>query len=125
VERLIIEGGVGMTKHEVIKLLVLIETVYSHCMTKNETVAYWFDFCSKMNKENVMMKLNEHIRKSPYPPTIANLTVFTNEVNEFPEKVESWIKQGRERREQDSKSVNQRPKLAWMEEYSLRKSARG
>ncbi|MDQ0200139.1 replicative helicase loader/inhibitor [Neobacillus ginsengisoli] len=68
-----------MTKKEVLKILVLIETVYSYCMTKDETVSYWFQYCSEMEFDKVMAKLLVHIRKSPYPPSISELTEFTSE----------------------------------------------
>jgi hypothetical protein len=45
-----------MKKEEVIKILVQIESVYSYCMTKDETVTSWFEFCRSMDFENVMAK---------------------------------------------------------------------
>jgi hypothetical protein len=113
-----------MTKVQVIKILVLIESVYLHCMTKDETVTAWFNFCAEMDYEKVMVKLQEHIRKSPYPPTIANLAVFKVEKNEFPKTLDKWIQEGRERIEHDRRSGKRNPLPDWMHEYSTRKAAR-
>jgi hypothetical protein len=63
-----------MTKQEVFNILVLIESVYTGYITKNETFTYWFQYSSEFEYEKVLSKLQMHIRKSPYPPTIADLT---------------------------------------------------
>lgn len=113
-----------MTKQEVIKLLVLIESVYSSCLTRGETVLHWFEFCPEMDYEKVMGNLQNHIRNSPYPPTIADLAVFIAEQNALPEKLETWIKEGRERNEQDGRNRKRRPLPTWIFEYIPRKTAR-
>lgn len=114
-----------MTKGELFRLLVLIESIYSHCMTKDETVLLWFNLCAEMDYERVMVKLHDHIRKSPYPPTIANLAVFKVEKNEFPKKFEMWIQRRRERIENEQRGGKRIPIPAWMYEYTTRRSARG
>lgn len=109
-----------MTKHEMIKLLVLIESVYSSFITKDDTILQWFKFCSKMDYEKVMIKLQNHIRKSPYPPTITDISVFTVESEDFSETLESWKKRRKDQIEQDRRSGNQGPLPAWLLEYTLR-----
>jgi Loader and inhibitor of phage G40P len=111
-----------MTKEEVVELLVLIESVYPHCILKDETVLQWFQFCSEMEYEKVLTKLKNHIRKSPFPPAIGDIAVFHFEENHFPNTLQVWIKKGRERIECDRKSNNRRPLPAWLAEYSPRKS---
>ncbi|WHY75168.1 hypothetical protein QNH20_13505 [Neobacillus sp. WH10] len=115
-----IEGVKKMTKQELIKLLVLIESVYSSCITKDDTILRWFEFCSNMDYEKVMIKLQNHIRKSPYPPTITDITVFTAESEDFSERMASWKKKGEDQIEQDRRSGNQGPLPAWLLEYTLR-----
>lgn len=68
-----------MTKQEVLKCLTLIETIYSYCLVKSETVAKWFEFCADLDYENVIMNLRGHIRKSPYPPSLTELSVIPAE----------------------------------------------
>ncbi|MDR7000300.1 replicative helicase loader/inhibitor [Neobacillus niacini] len=63
-----------MTKQEALKILVLIESVYKGYISKNETVTFWFNYCSELDFPMVMSKLKMHIRTNPYPPTIADLT---------------------------------------------------
>jgi len=111
-----------MTKEEVVKLLVLIEQVYPSFMVKDETVIQWFEFCSKMEYEKVLAKLKNHIRKSPFPPAIADIAVFSYEESDFPETLETWIKKGRERIERDRRNKSQRPVPAWLAEYTAKKS---
>ncbi len=111
-----------MTKEEVVKLLVLIESVYPNCILKDETVQQWFQFCSEMEYGKVLTKLKNHIRKSPFPPTIGDIAVFHFEENHFSATLQKWMKKGRERIECDSKSNKRRPLPAWLSEYSPRKS---
>lgn len=111
-----------MTKEELFKLLVLIESVYSNYIFKDETVQEWFQFCSEMDYEKVLTKLKYHIRKSPYPPAIGDIAVFQFEENHFPAMLQEWMKEGRERIEFDFKSNKRGPQPAWLAEYSLRKS---
>jgi hypothetical protein len=111
-----------MTKEEVVKLLVLIESVYSHCVLKDESVQQWFQFCYQMDYEKVLTKLQNHIRKSPFPPAIGDIAVFQFEENHFPATLEEWMKKGRERIECDRKSNNRGSLPAWFAEYSPRKS---
>ena len=109
-----------MTKQEMIKLLVLIESVYSTCITKDDAILQWFQFCSKMDYEKVMIKLQNHIRKSPYPPTISDITVFTAESEDFSKTLASWKKRGKDQIEQDCSSGNRGSLLPWLREYTLR-----
>jgi Loader and inhibitor of phage G40P len=111
-----------MTKEEVVKLLVLIESVYSHCILKDESVQQWFQFCYEMDYEKVLTKLQNHIRKSPFPPAIGDIAVFQFEENQFPATLQEWMKKGRERIECDTKSNNRGSLPAWFAEYSPRKS---
>ncbi|MGX6441820.1 hypothetical protein ACWM35_01125 [Neobacillus sp. K501] len=111
-----------MTKEEVLKLLVLIESVYSNFIIKDETIQQWFEFCFDMDHEKVLGKLKNHIRKSPFPPMIADIAVFPDEENDFPETLEKWIKEGRERIEHESSHAKRIPLPHWIIEYSTRKS---
>lgn len=110
-----------MTKEEVVKLLVLIESVYPHCIFKDETVLHWFQFCSEMNFEKVMARLKNHIRKSPFPPVIADLAVFTFEENEFPETIQNWKKKGQKRLGYADCNASQNLP-DWLLEYSTRRT---
>jgi hypothetical protein len=111
-----------MTKEEVIKLLILIESVYSTCIIKDETIQQWFEFCSEMDYEKVKTKLKIHIRKSPFPPAIADIAVFPIEENDFPKTLQEWMKKGRERIEREPNNTKRKPIPSWMVEYSTRKS---
>jgi Loader and inhibitor of phage G40P len=111
-----------MTKEEVVKLLVLIESVYPNCILKNKTVEQWFQFCSQMDYEKVLTKLKNHIRKSPFPPVIRDIAVFYFEENHFPAMLKESMKKGPERNECDPISIKQGPLTAWLAEYSTRKS---
>jgi hypothetical protein len=109
-----------MTKKEVVNLLILIESVYANFVFKDETVQQWFQFCSEMDFEKVMVKLKNHIRKSPYPPAIVDIAVFPFEENDFPATLQEWMMKGRERIEREHKS-NYRIRLPeWLVEYSNR-----
>ncbi|MDQ1003357.1 hypothetical protein QFZ28_003757 [Neobacillus niacini] len=106
-----------MTKEEVVKLLVLIESVYSNCIFKDDTVLQWFQFCSQMDFEKVFAKLKKHIRKSPFPPAFSDIAVFYFDENHFLATLQEWMAE-----ECESKSNKRVPLPAWLTEYSPRKS---
>jgi len=108
-----------MTKEEVVKLLILIESVYPSCIFKNETVQQWFQFCSEMDYEKVMAQVKNHIRKSPFPPVFADIAVFASEENDFPKILQKWMRKGREGIEQERKPHKRNQ---WLAEYSARKN---
>jgi hypothetical protein len=68
-----------MTREEVFKVLVLIETVYPHCVHRDETVLQWFLYAEKIDFDEVYRKLLSHIRKSPYPPGFRDLAAFKDD----------------------------------------------
>ena len=111
-----------MTKNEVINLIILIESVYSTCIIKDETIQKWFELCSEMDYEKVMTKLKNHIRKSPFPPVIADITVFPFEENDIPKTLQDWMKNGQERIEREPNNTIRIPITNWLIEYSIRKS---
>lgn len=118
----LVTGGNPMTKEEVVELLVLIESVYSNCIFKNETVQQWFQFCSEMDYEKVLTKLKSHIRNSPFPPAIGDIAVFHFEEDYLNATLQEWMKNGRERIELNLKSNKRGPLPAWLAEYAPRKS---
>jgi len=107
-----------MTKEEVVKLLILIESVYPNCVLKGETVQQWFQFCSEIDYEKVMGQVKNHIRKSPFPPAFADIAVFTSVENDFPETLQNGKK--KIKREWKSDLRNSIPE--WLSEYSARKN---
>ncbi|MCM3724678.1 replicative helicase loader/inhibitor [Neobacillus cucumis] len=111
-----------MTKKEAVKLLTLIESVYSHFLVKDETVLLWFQFCSEMDYEQVMAKLIKHIRKSPFPPAFTDIAVFPCEETHFPATLQEWMKKRRDRIEREGNQPKQIPIPEWHVEYSTRKS---
>ncbi|MFL6557718.1 MAG: hypothetical protein ACJ8MO_16575, partial [Bacillus sp. (in: firmicutes)] len=61
-----------------------------------------------------------HIRKSPFPPALADIAVFPFEEYDIPKTLQDWMKKGRERIEREP---NKRiPIPDWLVEYSTRKS---
>lgn len=76
-----------MTKAEAMQVLLLIETVYSYCTVKDESVTIWFKWCRELEYDKVIEKVFQHIKSSPYPPAISTY------INEFNEEtlVSSWM----------------------------------
>jgi hypothetical protein len=104
-----------MTKQELIKLLILIESVYAKFIIKNETVLSWFELCKTIDYDKVMENLRNHIRRSPVPPTISDLIICGAVITDSP-----VILQEREQIVQQNRSG--RPSPAWMLEYTQRKT---
>ncbi|PFP25636.1 hypothetical protein COJ96_17850 [Bacillus sp. AFS073361] len=107
-----------MTKEEVVKLLILIESVYPNCVLKGETVQQWFQFCSEIDYEIVMGQVKNHIRKSPFPPAFADIAVFTSVENDFPETLQN----GKKKMKHEWKSDHRNLIPEWLGEYSARKN---
>ncbi|WP_394138043.1 hypothetical protein [Cytobacillus oceanisediminis] len=59
-----------MNKTEMLKLFVLIERVYPGFRIKNDIVHYYFGLCQDMDFKLAMDCIKDHIRRSPYPPSI-------------------------------------------------------
>ncbi|MEH7073341.1 hypothetical protein [Neobacillus drentensis] len=111
-----------MTKEEVVELLILIESVYSNCICKDETVQQWFQLCSAMDYEKVMAKLKSHIRKYPYPPSIDKIAVFSFEKNGLPAALQGRMEEKQERMNCERNNNKRIPVSDWLVEYSTRKS---
>ncbi|WP_368298702.1 hypothetical protein [Cytobacillus firmus] len=62
-----------MNKTEMLKLFVLIERVYPPFRIKNEIVHHYFEHCLEFDYEIAFNSIKEHIRKSPYPPSISHI----------------------------------------------------
>ena len=75
-----------------------------------------------MDYEKVMAKLKNHIRKSPFPPAIADIAVFNFEESDFQETLQNWKKEGRERIESNRSNANRNAIPDWLREYSAKKS---
>lgn len=88
-----------MTKEETVKLLSLIEIAYPMVIMKSEMVTRWFSFCQQLDHGMVLEKLNEHIRRNPYPPLMSEIAPFPVH----------WNQQKRNGE-----------RCGWFEEYSLR-----
>lgn len=67
------KGERALTKEEVFRLLVLIESVYPNFVLKNDIVLDWFRLGPYLDFETIMKMLHSHIRESPYPPTLQYL----------------------------------------------------
>ncbi|WP_232233737.1 hypothetical protein [Bacillus sp. J33] len=67
------KGMVKVNKTEMLKLFVLIERVYPGFRLKNDIVHYYFKKCEEMDYEQAMASIKDHIRKSPYPPSISSI----------------------------------------------------
>ena len=104
-----------MTKQEVMKLLTLIGTIYPTFLTKDEAILLWFGCCQAMVYEKVMKRLLNHIKTSPYPPTLAEIAEFHSEDKECSREMETEI-EGRE------DEPYRRPLKEWMSEYTLRQA---
>ncbi|KON88380.1 hypothetical protein AF332_17255 [Sporosarcina globispora] len=62
-----------MNKTEMLKLLVLIERIYTPFRIKNDLVHYFFDHCQEFDYEMAIRYIKEHIRRSPYPPSLRHI----------------------------------------------------
>ncbi|MCM3764547.1 hypothetical protein [Neobacillus niacini] len=72
-----------MTKQEAYSLMVLIEKVYPLFTLTNEIVDYWFRSCGELDYETTRASIQDHIRRSPYPPSFLEISALCKNVTPF------------------------------------------
>lgn len=88
-----------MTQTEVIKILKRIAAAYSRFEVTEDRLEIWFEHLLEMPYEGVLERLNKHIAKEKFPPTIAEISVFGSKKNDHLKEVEQW--------ERDAKYANE------------------
>lgn len=106
-----------MEKHELMKILVLIESVYPEFTVKDGTVENWFAVCRDMDYPLVMKKLSAHIRKSPYPPLMAEIASYNEEVSLYAGEGFLLEEEGWVQTKHDRLLPKEPPQMPWQNEY--------
>ncbi|MCM3671067.1 hypothetical protein M3181_19080 [Mesobacillus maritimus] len=109
-----------MEKHEFLILLRKIEAAYPHNKIGDETALMWRRACLEMDFHHVMGKLIAHIENNPYPPSIAEIAVFTRTESLFLHQAKRWEQEGRERIERDQQLGRRKPVPSWLSERAAR-----
>ncbi|WP_040209012.1 replicative helicase loader/inhibitor [Neobacillus jeddahensis] len=109
-----------MTKQEVLKILVLIESVYTSFMLKNDTVQHWLELSNQMNYGKVLNALLTYMKKSPYPPIMADLVEQKIETIELSTRRIPSIHEKRTKIVQNNIPLRTNTQQIWMAEYSLK-----
>ncbi|MBM4764572.1 replicative helicase loader/inhibitor [Bacillus sp. B15-48] len=112
-----------MEKHEVLKILEQIQSMYPNFKISDETLLIWINMCRKMEYSQVNNRLMAHIAKSPFPPVIAEIAVYRKEENDFLNQLKQWESEGRERIERDQLSGRSKPEPCWLLNSSPRRLA--
>ncbi len=90
-----------MTKSEVFEILHTINAAYSRFEVTDDRVVLWSEMLQGMDFEKVMNRLKQHIKERPFPPTIAEISVYSAPKNDFLERHAQWLQEGAERIERD------------------------
>ncbi|CEG27274.1 replicative helicase loader/inhibitor [Bacillus sp. B-jedd] len=106
-----------MEKQELIKILVLIESVYPDFTVKNETVEDWFAVCRDMDYSQVLKNLACHMRRSPYPPLMAEIAAYSIEERQEDEEMMILDEEGWVHAKHDSLLPKQHGQPNWQNEY--------
>ncbi|RHW42037.1 hypothetical protein D1B31_05190 [Neobacillus notoginsengisoli] len=106
-----------MEKQELLKILVLIESVYPEFTVKNETVENWFAVCRDMDYSQVLKNLTNHMRRSPYPPLMAEIAAYTFDDYAAESKNMVLEEEGWTQVKYNSPLANQSPHMPWQNEY--------
>jgi len=106
-----------MEKHELMKILVLIESVYPDFTVKNETVEDWFALCRNMDYPQVLKNLASHMRKCPYPPLMAEIAAYTIEEHMEEDKMMTVDEEGWVHAKHDCLLPKQHGQPNWQNEY--------
>ena len=103
-----------MDKKEVIQVLATIESVYPQFKISDETVLMWLRVMKEMDCKLVMQKLTAHIARHPFPPVLAEISVFQERENHFLQQTKQWEQEGRERIVRDQQLARRKPMPEWL-----------
>ncbi|KOP81317.1 hypothetical protein AMS60_01685 [Bacillus sp. FJAT-21945] len=103
-----------MDKKELIQVLATIESVYPQFKISDEMVFMWLRVMKEMDFTLVMQKLTAHIAKHPFPPVLAEITVFQERENHFLQQTKQWEQEGRERIVRDQQLARRKPTPDWL-----------
>lgn len=79
-----------MDKGEAVDILETIQAAYPKFEMEEKTLRLWVKLLEKKDYQLSMNKLEQHIFKSVFPPTIADIAAEANQPNEFLEKTKQW-----------------------------------
>jgi hypothetical protein len=84
-----------MTEDQAIDILERIGSVYPNFDLYEKRILVWRDQLKDMPYERVLFRLNKHISREKFPPTVADIADYGPPKNEFLEKVKEWEKDSR------------------------------
>lgn len=102
-----------MTPKQAMSILEHISAAYSRFDITEKRVEVWLEHLLDMPYEKVMARVKHHIKEKPFPPAIAEISVYETPKNDFLEQHEQWLQEGAERIENEKRTGNSIPKPPW------------
>jgi len=79
-----------MTKHEAIKVLETIKTMYPKADMPKAKIHMLIPVLEKMDYNGVMENLSKHVAKSPFAPTIQEIAAYPSRDDRLAAKMAKW-----------------------------------
>lgn len=102
-----------MTEDEVFEILHTINAAYARFELTDDRILLWNEMLQPMNFEKVMARLKAHIKQKPFPPSIAEISVYVKPKNEFLAQYDQWKQEGAERiakQRRDERGQSEQPR---------------
>lgn len=100
-----------MTKHEAIKVLEMIKTMYPKADMPKAKIHMLIPVLEKMDYNGVMENLSKHVARSPFAPTIQEIAAYPSRDNRLAAKMAKWREEAarvpQETREEFWKQMNE------------------
>lgn len=90
-----------MTYNQAVTILEYISAAYPRFEITEKRVEIWVEQLANMPYEKVLARLKQHIKEKPFPPSVAEISVYVSPKNEFLNQHEQWLREGAERIERD------------------------
>jgi hypothetical protein len=108
-----------MTEVEAMDILETISAAYPHFdltgSVGEKRISLWLTKLEKMPYTGVKKRLEEHLGKSHFPPSIAEISVSPPSRNQYLEQHRQWVQEGQQRIAHEKRQGITKPKPPWEE----------
>lgn len=102
-----------MTPEQAMTILEHISAAYARFEITEKRVEVWLEHLMEMPYEKVLARLKAHIKQKPFPPSIAEISVYVTPKNEFLAQYDQWKQEGAARiakQRRDERGQSEQPR---------------
>ena len=108
-----------MNREEVKEIFKRLSFAYPKFEVSTEKIDFWHERLKDQQTETVIKKVNHHIERNPFAPTIAELRTTHPPENKALEEMKRWKVEGQKRIQQEKESGYVRPIPPWEQSNSV------